>query len=492
MAAFFEYVQFQARSNPTFSAIVAPKAVVSYSMLVQHSLAVAAELAAQGLKPGDIIALHILNPELHCCAILGAPLIGVTTLTLQQDRNDLPQNLSIAAVVADQPFDTPAQVRIISASPAWLKSATSRDRLSIPIGHDDGPRIARILCTSGTTGEQKAVPYSEEQLLQRAWSQAATLRPELGQARVMSGMGLASGVGFTNMMLTLMTGGTLFHGWAQFQIPKCTLLYRLERLLVSTNQLNNLVIRALNQNASFPSLKSVIVGGSHIPQQLAQRGAAYVCRNLICLYGATELGVVATAPSQLIAHNKSAVGYIVPGIEVEAVDEQDNVLGPGVEGILRMRVPGAPDRYLNDSEASKKAFRNGWFYCGDVGSVSADKLLFVSGRLDDRINAGGVKVAPHVIEDAIRARVNVLDIAAFEYTNSAGITEIGVAIVTEKKINSATLKEFCSKQLHELAPKHFVPLKEIPRNENGKIDKPRLQQMAIEWIAAVAYQPEQA
>ncbi len=492
MTSFFEYVQFQARSKPAFPAIIAPKAAVTYASLVQHSVAVAAELAAQGLKEGDIVALSIFHPELHCCAILGATLIGVTTFSLQQDRDDLPSNLAITAVVTDHKFKTPAHVKIISASSSWFKSASGANRPAAPDLDTNGSRIARIICTSGTTGEQKALPYTEEQLLQRVWAQAAALRPELGQTRVMSGMGLASGVGFTNMMLTFMTGGTLLHGWARFHIPQCTSLYRLDRLLLSTSQLSNLIARAIRQGASFPCLKSVVVGGSHIPQQLAQNGAAFICRNLLCLYGATEVGVVATAASETVLRNKSAVGYVAPGVQVQAVDENDNVLGPGVEGTLRIRVPGAPDRYLNDDVASKKAFRGGWFYSGDMGSVSADGLLFVSGRLDERINAGGVKVAPAVIEDAIRARVNVSDIAAFEHINHVGVAEIGVAIVADRKIDMLALRKSCLERLHELTPRHFVPLKEIPRNDNGKLDKQRLQDMTKEWIQRAASNAEPA
>jgi acyl-CoA synthetase (AMP-forming)/AMP-acid ligase II len=245
-----------------------------------------------------------------------------------------------------------------------------------------------------------------------------------------------------------------------------------------------------NETADFAGVKSMVVGGSHIPRSVAKRARA-ICRNIICLYGSTEVGVVATAPAETIIKHQSAVGLVAPGVRVEIVDESGNPLAFDREGVIRVNVPGAPSRYLNDPVASRTVFRDGWFYPGDIGSLSADGLLYVSGRVSERINAGGVKVAPNVIEDVISQRPEVSDVAAFELINEEGISEIAVAIVPHENVdrsnfNRAELRQSIQKELRERTPKRWIIVKEIPRTEQGKIDRAALQRLSRNRLAAVA------
>ena len=147
--------------------------------------------------------------------------------------------------------------------------------------------------------------------------------------------------------------------------------------------------------------------------------------------------MVATAPTSFLVNHQSAVGYVAPGVTLEIVDEAGRALGADQEGVIRVKAPGAASRYLNDDKASRSVFRDGWFYPGDTGSLSPDGLLFVTGRVSERINAGGVKVAPSVIEDVISSRPEISDVAAFEHVNAEGISEIAVAIVPHENIDRA-------------------------------------------------------
>ena len=69
--------------------------------------------------------------------------------------------------------------------------------------------------------------------------------------------------------------------------------------------------------------------------------------------------------------------------------------------------------YLNDPDATARFFREGWFYTGDTGSITEERALAVAGRSSERINAGGVKVAPEIIESAVQSLKGVQDCAAF-------------------------------------------------------------------------------
>ena len=70
-------------------------------------------------------------------------------------------------------------------------------------------------------------------------------------------------------------------------------------------------------------------------------------------------------PDDLDAHAES-VGRPVFGVDVEVVDGFDRILPPGETGLLRYRGPGCATAYHRDPEASSEAFRDGWFYPGDL------------------------------------------------------------------------------------------------------------------------------
>jgi acyl-CoA synthetase (AMP-forming)/AMP-acid ligase II len=482
MATFFEHIQFQARSRPGAPAILTARAVVTYEELVNRSSVVMRYLHEAGVQPGDIVALNLHEPVAHCCAIIGAMAMGVPTLSSPGNRPQFPKKLSVHTILSDQPALTGVgQTKILALPANWLKDAPAKGP-ALPIAAKPSDGIARIICTSGTTGEQKAVPFSESQLIDRVWGQIVGLRTLAGPSKTLGMMGLSSGAGFSNMMLVLMTGGTLLLVPGVAQLARVSNIYRMDRILASTAQLIAIVRQQESDSADFAGIRSMVVGGSHIPRSIAKRARA-ICRNIICLYGSTEVGVVATAPTELTIREQSAVGYLAPGVQVEIVDEGGNALGFGREGVIRVRVPNAPNRYLNDEDASQTVFRDGWFYPGDIGSLSEERLLFVSGRVSERINAGGVKVAPSVIEDVIGARPEIADVAAFEFVNAEGISEIAVAVVPHESLdrtnfNRAEFRQSFQKQLRERTPKRWFLVKEIPRSEQGKIDRARLKAMA--------------
>ena len=482
MTTFFEHLQFQARSRPKAPAIMTARNVLAYEEVVSRSSAAMRFFDDQGLKQGEVLVLNLQDPGSHCCAIIGAMAMGIPTLTLGGNRLQLPKNLPVQAILSDQPAAVgTGEVKVVAAPANWLRDAPAKPG-AIPIREKPDDIVARVICTSGTTGEQKAVPFTESQLIDRAWGQVVGLRSLAGPTKTLGLMGLSSGAGFTNMMLVLMTGGTLMLIPGVPQLARISNLYRMDRILASTAQLIAMVRHEENDSADFSGIRSIVVGGSHIPRSVAKRARA-ICRNIVCLYGSTEMGVVATAPAEVTIKQQSAVGYVVPGVRVEVVNERGDPQGSGKEGIIRIRVANAPSRYLNDDEASRTVFRDGWFYPGDVGSLSEDGLLFVSGRVSERINAGGVKVAPSVIEDVVGGRPEVADVAAFEFINAEGISEIAVAVVPHEGLdranfNRAEFRQSFQKLLRERTPKRWFLVKEIPRNEQGKIDRSRLKEMA--------------
>ena len=202
MTAFLDYLQFQARSRPQAQAILSARANLSYEELTSRTRSVARYFAENRLQAGDILAINLNDPIQHVCAIVGAMASGIVTLSTPGARPALPAELSATAILSDHPLLPYGQTRVLRIPPTWLKDLPYES--DFPALRSSSDEIARIICTSGTTGEQKAVPFSEEQLVQRVWAQVAGLRSLAGPSKTLGMMGLSSGAGFTNLMLCLL------------------------------------------------------------------------------------------------------------------------------------------------------------------------------------------------------------------------------------------------------------------------------------------------
>jgi acyl-coenzyme A synthetase/AMP-(fatty) acid ligase len=241
------------------------------------------------------------------------------------------------------------------------------------------------------------------------------------------------------------------------------------------------VVGALPDDAKpLPSLVSVEVGGSALPSPLRALVEQRLCRRIVSHYGATEAGAIASGPMAALGGDPCVVGLVHPGVTVQAVDGEDRPLPPGTEGTLRISGANCVAGYLGDETASPDSvFRDGWFYCGDVGSVSADGLLTVSGRAGDVINSGGIKVNPVVIEDVLRSLPHVTDAAAFGVPDSMGVMRIWAAIVADVRVETAALNSVCHARLVEKSPKFILQVKGLPRNANGKVMREELVKFAM-------------
>jgi long-subunit acyl-CoA synthetase (AMP-forming) len=105
-----------------------------------------------------------------------------------------------------------------------------------------------------------------------------------------------------------------------------------------------------------------------------------MCPNLISVYGAPEVGAIATADARMTTSVPGAVGYVLPDARVQIVDQSDKELTPGTDGIVRVRTGQDTPGYYGDPVASAAVFRDDWFYPGDYGYVDDDGLLVITAR----------------------------------------------------------------------------------------------------------------
>ena len=116
-------------------------------------------------------------------------------------------------------------------------------------------------------------------------------------------------------------------------------------------------------------------------------------------YGMTECLPITHAGPELLRRSPDSVGFPYPTSEVTVVDESGHPLGPGEQGEVVCRTPARMVGYLGDREATDAATTpDGGMRTGDLGALSEDGSLVLTGRLKDLIISGGFNVAPAEIE----------------------------------------------------------------------------------------------
>jgi acyl-coenzyme A synthetase/AMP-(fatty) acid ligase len=221
------------------------------------------------------------------------------------------------------------------------------------------------------------------------------------------------------------------------------------------------------------------VGGATTPATLILASRAMICPNVVGVYGSTEAGLVSQTPAALLHAQPDAAGFIVPGVTVRIVDEFGQPAVPGVEGVVQIRTPHMIDHYIGDEEATAAAFKDGWFLPGDLGVMGADGLLRITGRTDEMINAGGVKLSPALVDDFLLTQPGVKDAATFAFRQTGRADQVWAAIVAGESFDEAALLNAALARLNSRAPVRLIKLAEIPRNAMGKPMRQKLSQDAL-------------
>jgi len=463
----------QCRSVGHAAAMCVPGAkdmLISYGRLARLINNVSRNALSAGLGPGSNIALFVNHPLLHSLFILGLTQIGAVTLS---GRNPaLPAELKIDALITDSFFPYQA-ARVIRVDFGWTEGDGARlDKGHLPATKPQD--ICRIILTSGTTGQGKAVALSHEMLARRIACHNYGFGNVLPQCmRTYSNMDFGTSLGFQFFIYTLWRGGTLFlPGRSMDSTIRAFEIYDVEDMITSPAGLAE-HLRHYEEHAELRcNLRMILTAGSLLSPSLAQRVRSRMCAHVYSLYGATEMGMVATAPAHVLANVAGAVGYVMPSAKAQIVNGSGEVLPNQSEGIVRVRGPCMVSGYLGDPPEAASAFVNGWFYPGDMGQMRDDGLLVISGRAKSVLNLGGDKITPELIEDVITAHAGVDEAGVFSITNDLGIDEAWALVVPRATWSETALRAHCETKLPmNFIPRRFILVESLPKNANGKLER---------------------
>ena len=468
---FDAYVAFHARFKPRAFALITPERWATYAELEDDINRIAAGLRDLGVTPErGVVAVRMQGDYLRHLTVLALTRLGVVTSPAEDPGADL-------RLVDSEAATGPRQLAL---TPAWAAGQLAAEPLPVTPVRGSADTVVRVMLSSGTTKVSRRIAKSWRAL--EANTRTAALTYLAGKdGRWVSMTGLDSGLGQAMALAAWSIGATLVGGIGAQRLGAEMEALQPSLIGVTPSHLRTLLRALPSGSAVRPGLR-LVATGAVLSNAVAVEARLRLSSDIRISYGAAESGSATMADGALLETLAGAAGYPVPGVRVEVVGADGTVLPPGEQGEIRIFSDRVADGYLGDPEATARCFRDGGFYPGDLGRLMADGLLVVDGRTDDRMNFGGMKFLPNLLEDVALGCPGVVDAACFAVPDAQGIDQCWLAVVAGEGFDR---EELAGRVARTRGPKvRYAWTEAIPRNDNGKIERQRLRDETMAALAA--------
>ncbi len=200
------------------------------------------------------------------------------------------------------------------------------------------------------------------------------------------------------------------------------------------------------------------------------------CR-LYNIYGSTEAGCATVLDFNSGDDGPGCVGRPAVNASVMVVDDDGKPILSSRErtGLLAWKGGMCMKGYYGDPESTAKVLRDGYVYTQDIGYLDASGRVYVLGRADDVINAGGLKISPSEIEEAARSFPGVADCACVPVRDTVMGQLPALFFEASTPVDLSALLSHLSARLEpHMVPRQAVQLPSLPRSYNGKILRSKL------------------
>ncbi len=204
-------------------------------------------------------------------------------------------------------------------------------------------------------------------------------------------------------------------------------------------------------------------------------------------YGQTET-VCIIGHFRHVPQKPGSMGIAAPGWNIEIHDDNGEIVAPGVEGRIAIKLTNKPVgllmNYLDNDEANAASFINDYYYTGDKAKYDEDGYFWFLGRSDDIIKSSGYRIGPLEIEEALMTHPAVQEVGVIGVPDPIRGARIKAYIVLNSDFEAT---ESMVKKLQEYTKKHTAPYKypreiefvrTLPKTLSGKIKRDLLRSHA--------------
>ncbi len=499
-----DFAEQRARETPERIAVVDGGQRLSYAFLLAEARRIAAGLRNLGLQPGDVLSFQLPNwwesVVVNLAASLGGwavnPIVpiyrdaevGFILADCQAKVIFVPQQfrsidyLEMLQRIAAEGGARPLVVTVRSSDAPGALCYETLGRSSVPwqgslAAPDD---LKLVLYTSGTTGRPKGVLHSHNTLLAELRAVTQFWRVGERDAVIMpspvthiTGYSYAlEYVFFAGIKVVLMERWDARQAIALIQAEEATMT------VGATPFLAELTDAVEVSGARLPSFRLFASGGAPVPPDLVLRASRAMQGCVVCrVYGSSETPTVTLGINGAADQERAAItdGKVCNN-EVRIADTETGAMLPvGEEGEILVRGPEVMLGYSREADTRDAFDAEGFFRTGDLGVLSPDGFITITGRKKDLIIRGGENLSPKEIEDLLHAHPDVLEAAVVAMPH-ARLGETPCAYVVLRPGGRMDLEQMCAyldaqRLARQKFPEQLFVVDAMPKTASGKILK---------------------
>ena len=452
----------QAVANPERVAIMYPDGALTFGQLNRLFISFARRMSAEGVTSASKIMLDTSDLQVVLATLLGAAHLGAGFVQWN-DGIPTPDDLTITHRFHSTPTTTASTDNSILIDLGWSPAQNPGD---LPT-HDrtDTDRLWLYLYTSGTTGIPKFVGLSQRMVIDR--SIAVSDEFVGGKTRFASTMPILSRTYLIRALAALVNGATIVAG------TDIDFWIRAGATMVSGSPAQ--MRPFLGERVLNLRLPLVEVMGSRLSLTDA-RDLLRSFETVQDVFGAAEANKLFTNVSTLDENGTMQTKGQLRDSEIEIVDINGAKVPTGEDGLLRVRNSYMVNGYLNDPDTEQSAFRDGWFYSGDVAAWGANGVLQIRNRADHVVNIGGAKINAFAVDSIFRSVDGIRDAVCFKNPKGNSVDELFAFVVFDDGCNRFQAIEsarfHCRDKLGEsMVPRIVKGVAGIPRRPDGSPDR---------------------
>ncbi|ORB29010.1 AMP-binding protein [Mycolicibacterium parafortuitum] len=369
-------------------------------------------------------------------------------------------------------LDSPPEVVVVrgGAGQAVAGRTTLSQLLAEPAGGElpvlDPGATRMIMYTSGTTGRPKGVLHSHDSLAALIAQLGRYWRIDAGDTFLVPSpiAHIGGSIYAFECPLLLGTEAVLMQRWDPDAAVALMAEHRCTHMAGATPFLTGLLAAAQRAGTGLPDLKVFICGGASVPPSLIRSATEFFDKAAVSrVYGSTEVPVTTVGALDDVALAADTDGR--PGIaDVRVVD-----------GEIRARGPQMFTGYLHPEDNHESFDEAGYFRTGDLGRLTEDGCLVVTGRAKDLIIRNGENISPKEVEDILATHPDIAEIAVVGISDPRTGERACAALVPAGSTapDVAALKDFLvSRGVAKFkVPEQVTVVPALPKNDAGKVLK---------------------
>ncbi|MCT1456961.1 long-chain-fatty-acid--CoA ligase [Kocuria rhizophila] len=473
---------------------------MSYDQLNDLSARGAALLKANGIRPGDRVALVLPNvPHMAVLyyAILraGGIVVPLNPLLTPRELTYHFQDAGVSFVLAWEDMAEASQkaaeeIDGLNVLPISAQGTVGRLQAVDP-DHEVVERAdsdtAVLLYTSGTTGRPKGAELTHHNLLSNAEVAGEVFNLAHGDV-MFGGLPFFHVFGQTVALNGVICAGATVTLLPRFHPAKALEVLRRDRVTIFAG-VPTMYVALLHQSGQDPQavegidLRAGVSGGSSMPVEVLAKFEKVFGTTVFEGYGLSETSPVVCFNQPGNVRKPGSIGSEVRGAKLRVVDGQDNEVPTGEVGELVVAGQYVMKGYWHKPEATEEAMRGGWFHTGDMARQDEDGMFFIVDRKKDMILRGGYNVYPREVEEVIYQFPGVVEAAVVGVPDEKHGEEVGAVVVFESGVLESKGKEALTRELDAFVQERVAKYKypriyrvtdELPKGPTGKILKREL------------------